>query len=839
MTGCVQHYRFFRVIECIPRPTWQHSAYVIQVPGFGLLKITICYYYVLEEAYTVPAHTEDTSRFDQTFYYLKNINKMKRQATLFSFFDSSKKKKTIQSQELDLCVNDINNNVVANTEKDAVLNENTIYEIDHEVPMEQVDRHDIESVVGNDDGTVSDVLTVEEACTSTISCWSKKQFEYFSKLFPWIQVKNGKLGCNVCSKVRGSLGIEKAKACHVSEEWSNFLVKPSGTLKLIQQASVRKKIREHSVSKSHNKAEKLQNTAKIGILPTAMDRLNEKAIAATIHIFNIVYSLALNNKPMADIEGEVQLQKINGVDVGVGLHSRKTAITIIQHISSQIRKALFSKIASCKSKLCVIIDESSTVAQKSVLVIYIRCELSTHQDPVNVFVDLKELDSTTAEVITETLFNCLSENGFDKDYLQDNLIGFCSDGASAMLGSKSGVASRIVREFPNIVIWHCLSHRVQLALDDAINSVSQVNHFKMFLEKIYSIYHVSNKHQLELHNIAADLELEIVKIGRILGPRWVACSARAAKAVWRAYPALYKHFSNYKNFLGMKKKMENLCFLKDLALMIEILEELSLLSLALQDRDVSLVKADRLLCRCIRALKNLKENPGKHEVQIDTMIRTEPFKDIPFQVSAKNTGLPRAQLIQSVIDNMKSRLFSTANTRQMDSGTVVQNASRYKKLLSLFSLLEPNSWPSDLTLSPWPEGECQLRQLNELIKCNIPVNDFRDYIDNRYFSDCSLPPSIQQAKKIIRVIAVSSAEAERGFSIMNNIATHERSRLTVSNISHLMTIKILGKPISSWGPEIYVKSWLRRNHHTATDLRVKKKAAKQYDENSTAIWSLF
>lgn len=52
--------------------------------------------------------------------------------------------------------------------------------------------------------------------------------------------------------------------------------------------------------------------------------------------------------------------------------------------------------------------------------------------------------------------------GFDINYLKSNLNAFCSDGASVMLGRKSGVSSRLSKDFPGTIIWHCLSYRLQL-----------------------------------------------------------------------------------------------------------------------------------------------------------------------------------------------------------------------------------------------------------------------------------------------------------------------------------------------------------------------------------------
>jgi hypothetical protein len=180
----------------------------------------------------------------------------------------------------------------------------------------------------------------------------------------------------------------------------------------------------------------------------------------------------------------------------------------------------------------------------------------------------------------------LNKWGFNKDYLNIN-FGFCSDGASVMLGRKSGVSTRIIQYFPNIIIWHCLNHRLQLVLDHAIGNINQINNFKIFLDKLY-------KHQNELHAISKELQIEVSKIGRVLGQRWAACSFRSAKAVWQVYPVRYEHFTYNKNS-GMVNRLQNKSFLKDLALMLDVLQEISILSEALQSRAQNIVTAEKLL----------------------------------------------------------------------------------------------------------------------------------------------------------------------------------------------------------------------------------------------------
>ena len=147
----------------------------------------------------------------------------------------------------------------------------------------------------------------------------------------------------------------------------------------------------------------------------------------------------------------------------------------------------------------------------------------------------REIQPVTLLLTSPRIYNV----GFDINYLKSNLTAFCSDGASVMLGRKSGVSSRLLKDFPGTIIWHCLSHRLQLVLDHSIHAIKQINHFKIFIDKIYVIFHKSNKNQLELKNISEELGLDIIKIGRVLGSSWAACGLRVTVAVW-----LIQHYIN-------------------------------------------------------------------------------------------------------------------------------------------------------------------------------------------------------------------------------------------------------------------------------------------------------
>ena len=122
---------------------------------------------------------------------------------------------------------------------------------------------------------------------------------------------------------------------------------------------------------------------------------------------------------------------------------------------------------------------------------------------------------------------------------------------------------------------------------------------------------------MQLYNISEQPGQEILKIGIGLGPRWDACSLRAAQLVWQDYPVLYEFFCSDTTFLWMAAQMSNKYFLYDLVLMLDILQEISLLSNALQARSVSLPMAEKLLKRTIKAFEMPYKGTGQHEKEVD------------------------------------------------------------------------------------------------------------------------------------------------------------------------------------------------------------------------------
>jgi len=125
------------------------------------------------------------------------------------------------------------------------------------------------------------------------------------------------------------------------------------------------------------------------------------------------------------------------------------------------------------------------------------------------------------------------------------------------------------------------------------------------------LYNRSPKNQNELRTSCIELDILFLKVGRVLDVRWVASSFRAVEIVWKTFSALYNHLHNSSKdnlkdqksrskYLGLCKRLGRPEVVLDIALMCDILKELSYLFRELQSHSITLLRADESIKRTIR-----------------------------------------------------------------------------------------------------------------------------------------------------------------------------------------------------------------------------------------------
>ncbi|KAL4121027.1 hypothetical protein QTP88_013612 [Uroleucon formosanum] len=180
----------------------------------------------------------------------------------------------------------------------------------------------------------------------------------------------------------------------------------------------------------------------------------------------------------------------------------------------------------------------------------------------------------------------------------------------------------------------------------------------------------------------------------------------------------------------------------------------------LQSRDATLIQADKKIKRTIRVIDFLKTIDGDYYAEAVKAIKQIMFKDIP-----------------------------------------LYNNEEDKIIIQDIQILDKKTWPADVNIC---FGEEEVKRLCNrfLLNQEKTLRGLRILIDE----ETNEIEELNEINNLIKTIPCSTAECERGFSLMNIICTDIRSRLTIQNISNLMMININGPPLSIWNPEDYVKS---------------------------------
>lgn len=96
-------------------------------------------------------------------------------------------------------------------------------------------------------------------------------------------------------------------------------------------------------------------------------------------------------------------------------------------------------------------------------------------------------------------------------------------------------------------------------------------------------------------------------------------------------------------------------------------------------------------------------------------------------------------------------------------------------------------------------------------------------------------PLTREVLKTILVLPVGSADAERGFSVMNHINTSRRSRLTNEHLEALMRVRLNGPvTLDDFYPAKYAKNWVK-NHMRTDDPKGKKANSKTPIDDDSVI----
>ena len=101
-----------------------------------------------------------------------------------------------------------------------------------------------------------------------------------------------------------------------------------------------------------------------------------------------------------------------------------------------------------------------------------------------------------------------------------------------MIGQFNGVASLLQAKCPLVKSFHCrpMSHRLKLAITNAVDAVNNVSNFRCFVDELYKMYSRPTSPK--------PVSIELKKVQKVFDVRWAFSSFMTVKSVLHEFAAL-------------------------------------------------------------------------------------------------------------------------------------------------------------------------------------------------------------------------------------------------------------------------------------------------------------
>jgi len=273
----------------------------------------------------------------------------------------------------------------------------------------------------------------------------------------------------------------------------------------------------------------------------------------TYRMIRTIFMEAKTGIPFTKHPDVVNLQKANGVNLGVHAFHKTAASTITKIISEQMHQKLLRRLIADDVEFAILVDATKDSRNIPYFIVYIQ----TIEDeaPVIYFYRLIVLEKGESADSTITSFwNAIQADTTEEvpfeDYVKRKLIVFSSDGAAVMIGSRHSFHTLLREKVnnKNLPAVVCMAHKLQNTFRRAVtkgtDTIQYLSKFEKKINKFYNFYSSrGSKRWAHFVEIATSLGLKYRRLRKHIEIRWAASEFEVLNNLFVNYEPLLQDLS--------------------------------------------------------------------------------------------------------------------------------------------------------------------------------------------------------------------------------------------------------------------------------------------------------
>ena len=524
----------------------------------------------------------------------------------------------------------------------------------------------------------------------------------------------------------------------------------------------------------------------------------------------------------------------------------------IKCISDRLEGEMLTKVLMAHG-YSLLADETTDMADRAVLSIFLRYLNSDTRLVTEEYLGLVEVvGSKGAEALCELICEVLQKKGVEINELRFHDL----DGTNAMSGEISGLQRRLRHKAPHSKYMNCRNHRLALVFVHLMPRFQCLSEVDASILAVWKAMKYSSVKSAVFNERQAAEGLQKMKLLKCATTRWLSHGEASARIISRFVPLINsldaiidrKYDADLRGVRDQLLEPDNVLFL---LLLADVLAEVNRFSKFLQQRGLIFANIKFKLGQLISSLRSIQLNDGSlfnehaHEflgvsqerMQLARRVRGNAllgeldnlddkiaqFKErvkVPFmnnlfdeinnamlitdeELLAFDVFNPRCdenneekvRLITTLLNFYGEEKTSTfkgdlhSADRLFDIPTDINQSATY--FLEDFNL--------SMTKLEKKRNEEIMRMIKDGKLANSSVDRYKsdhpippDLIYKDMFSSHDQYPQIMQVFKLSLLVPPSTANVERGFSVLNLVHTKQRNRLAVKSLDRLLRIVLIG-----------------------------------------------
>jgi hypothetical protein len=486
------------------------------------------------------------------------------------------------------------------------------------------------------------------------------------------------------------------------------------------------------------------------------------------------------------------------------------ATNTIRELVSQIRNNYYSLIC----------DEYTDISNKEQLTICLRWideQLEAHED----FIGFYAIPNIKADTIT-----CAIKDALIRLQLSLNdCRGQCYDGASNMLGKKSGTAQQILAVQPKAFVTHCHAHSLSLGVKSAVKDCKLISDTMSTAKELVTLIKYSPKRETILGRVKDNIEQDdegseeemAAGILKLCPTRWTVTAA-CYERILANYASLLKAWEVSlegqlepdvrARILGCDAQMKTFNFFFGLHLSKRLFAHTDNLSKTLQSSSMSAAAGHHLANLMVKTLESIRNEESFDGFYDVVLIKVKQYPAVAEPTLPRKRRAPARyetgnaepvypptardhyrkvyfEAVDHLISSVKERfdqpafkVYATLETLLLRAakGEDISNSKEMEDLKLTFS--------ADVNVNTLVAQLCTFGLL-------VKGNEFQCFPDiltavkNLHPHERQLIDNVITLCKLIHVNPATSATGERSFSTARRVKTWQRSTMLQSRFSHL------------------------------------------------------